>query len=162
MSKLALCLWFDNQAEAAANFYVDAFRSCGQPASLGSVLYYGENAPQPKGSVLTITCILAGQEIICLNGGPHYQLSPAMSLFVKCADQPEVDRFWETLLEDGGKPVQCGWLTDRFGVSWQIVPTVLLDMLHDLNDARAQRAMQAMMQMVKLDVAALQRAYDGG
>lgn len=159
-SKVAVCLWFDNQAEEAANFYVSTFKACGQTASLGERQYYGEGMPKPKGSLLSLTFTLADQELIALNGGPHFTHSPAMSLFVQCEDQDEVDRFWNRLLE-GGQPQQCGWLTDRFGVSWQVVPRALFAMLQDAEPARAQRVMQAMLQMVKLDLPALQRAYDG-
>ena len=160
MSKLALCLWFDGQAEEAANFYVSCFRDCGQPDSLRKTMRYGEAGPGPQGSVLSAEFTLAGQELIALNGGPHFTFSPAISLFVKCAVQPEVDRFWERL-SDGGKTNQCGWLTDRFGISWQIVPTALGDMLRDPDPARAERVMRALMQMSKLDLDGLERAYDG-
>jgi len=160
MSKIATCLWFDHQAEAAANFYVSTFTACGQHAALGDVMHYGKSGPQPKGTVLTVTFTLADQELIALNGGPHFTFSPAISLFVKCADQAEVDRFWERL-SDGGATNQCGWLTDRFGVSWQIVPVVLGDMLRDVDPAKADRVMQALLQMTKLDIAALKKAYEG-
>ncbi len=159
MSKIATCLWFDGQAEAAAKFYVDTFNACGQTASIGDTMYYNEAGPGPKGGVLTVTFTLAGLEVIALNGGPHFTFTPAISLFVKCADQAEVDDFWDRLLE-GGKPQQCGWLTDRFGVSWQIVPTALGEMLRDSDAKRAARVMQAMLQMIKLDIAALKKAYD--
>lgn len=160
MSKIAPCLWFDNQAEEAANFYVATFRACGQDAALGDVLHYLESSHKPKGSLLTIEFTLAGQQFIALNGGPQFPFTHAISLSVKCADQAEVDRFWERL-SDGGQTEQCGWLRDRFGVSWQVVPTVLGEMLRDPDPARAERVMQAMLQMIKLDVGALQRAYDG-
>jgi predicted 3-demethylubiquinone-9 3-methyltransferase (glyoxalase superfamily) len=158
--KIATCLWFADQAEAAADFYVSTFRACGQPAERGGMMYYGENAPMPKGSVLTATFTLAGQEIIALNGGPIFTFSPAISLFVKCADQTEVDLFWEKLSE-GGATNQCGWLTDRYGLSWQIVPIELGDMLRDPDRAKADRVMQALMKMTKLDLATLKKAYAG-
>ena len=161
MSKIAPCLWFDDQAEAAANFYVSTFRACGQDAAIGHIARYGDAGPRPKGMVMTVTFTLAGQEFIALNGGPEFTFSPAISLFVKCADQAEVDRFWERL-SDGGKVVQCGWLTDRFGLSWQIVPTALGEMMRDPDPARVERVMRALLGMVKLDVAALGKAYDGG
>jgi predicted 3-demethylubiquinone-9 3-methyltransferase (glyoxalase superfamily) len=161
MSKISPCLWFDDQAEEAANFYVSAFRDCGQDGAIGEVMRYGDAGPRPEGTVLTVSFTLAGQEFIALNGGPHFTFSPAISLFVKCADQAEVDRFWERL-SDGGKTEQCGWLKDRFGVSWQIVPTVLGEMLRDADPARAGRVMQALMQQTKLEIDALKRAYDGG
>jgi predicted 3-demethylubiquinone-9 3-methyltransferase (glyoxalase superfamily) len=135
--KIAPCLWFDAQAEDAVNFYVSTFRRCGQDAEIGNVMRY------------------------TAAGGPHFTFSPAISLFVKCADQAEVDRFWDALSE-GGQPGRCGWLTDRFGVSWQIAPTALGAMLQDADPAKAERAMQALMQMTKLDLAALQEAYQGG
>jgi predicted 3-demethylubiquinone-9 3-methyltransferase (glyoxalase superfamily) len=159
-SKIATCLWFDDQAGAAADFYVSTFCACGQTAEHGDKLFYTEGSPRPKGSTLTVTFTLAGQEFIALNGGPHFTFSPAISLFVKCQDQAEVDLFWEKL-SDGGATNQCGWLTDRFGVSWQIVPVVMGEMLKNPDPAKAERAMQAMMKMTKLDIAALKRAYDG-
>jgi predicted 3-demethylubiquinone-9 3-methyltransferase (glyoxalase superfamily) len=161
MSKIAPCLWFDDQAEEAANFYVRTFRDSGQDSAIGDVMRHGDSGHRPKGTVLAVNFTLAGQEFIALNSGPHFTFSPAISLFVKCADQAEVDRFWEGLSE-GGKTEQCGWLTDRFGVSWQIVPTVLGEMLQDADPARAGRVMQALLQMTKLDIDALKKAYDGG
>lgn len=159
-TKIATCLWFNGQADAAADFYVSTFRACGQPAERGAKLFYGEGAPQPKGSTLTVNFTLAGAEFIALNGGPHFTFSPAISLFVKCGDQAEVDLFWEKLA-DGGATNQCGWLTDRFGVSWQVVPTILFDLLQGPDPIRAERVMQAMMKMTKLEIAGLQRAHDG-
>ncbi|HEX2134636.1 MAG TPA: VOC family protein [Microvirga sp.] len=160
MSKIAPCLWFDDRAEEAARFYVSAFRECGQDAALGEVLRYGESGHRPKGSVLSVAFTLAGQDFIALNGGPHFTFSPAISLFVKCSDQDEVDWFW-TRLSEGGTTERCGWLKDRFGVSWQIVPTVLGEMLRDPDSARSERVMTAVLQMTKLDIAALQQAYAG-
>lgn len=159
-SKIATCLWFADQAEQAADFYVKTFRACGQPAERGALTYYGKDMPLPEGSVLTAEFTLAGQDYVALNGGPVFTFSPAISLVVKCADQAEVDLFWEKLLE-GGTPSQCGWLTDRFGLSWQIVPTALGDMLRDPDKTRSNRVMQALMQMIKLDIAVLKKAYDG-
>lgn len=160
MSKIAPCLWFDGQAEDAANFYVSTFRRCGQEAAIGDVMRYAaDGGPKPKGSVLSITFTLAGQSFIALNGGPHFTFSPAISLFVRCADQAEVDRFWDGLSE-GGQPGRCGWLTDRFGVSWQIVPSTLGPMLQDPDPEKAERVMQALMRMTKLDLDALNAAYD--
>ncbi len=152
MSKVATCLWFDTQAEEAANFYVSTFRSCGRTAELSQTVHL-ENA-------LYLTFTLDGQEYIALNGGPHYQLSAAVSIFVKCDDQADVDRLWDTLLE-GGQAQQCGWLTDRFGLSWQIVPTELGDMMATADPDQRQRIMTAMMQMIKLDAAKLRQAYNG-
>jgi len=161
MSKIASCLWFDGQAEQAAEFYVSVFRACGQDAAIKDALRCGDAGPWPKGSTLTVTFTLADHEFIALNGGPNYKFSPAISMFVKCADQAEVDAFWERLT-NGGEPVQCGWLTDRFGVSWQIVPIALMDMMSDPDPARAARVMAAMMKMVKLDIGVLRKAYEDG
>ncbi len=160
MSKITSCLWFDDQAEQAADFYVSSFRACGQDAAIGNVMRYGDVGPRPKGMVMTVAFTLADHEFIALNGGPHFTFSPAISLSVKCADQAEVDGFWDRL-SDGGETVQCGWLKDRFGVSWQIVPTALGEMLNDPDPVRAERVMRAMLKMVKLDIGALRGAYDG-
>jgi predicted 3-demethylubiquinone-9 3-methyltransferase (glyoxalase superfamily) len=122
---------------------------------------HGEAGPGAKGSVLAVTFEIDGYEVIALNGGPHYTFSPATSLFVKCQTQEEVDHYWDRLLS-GGKAMQCGWLTDKFGVTWQIVPTALGEMLQDKDSAKANRVMQAMMKMVKLDIPTLKRAYDLG
>jgi predicted 3-demethylubiquinone-9 3-methyltransferase (glyoxalase superfamily) len=159
-SKIATCLWFADQADQAADFYVGTFRACGQPAARGTVTYYGKDMPLPEGSVLTAEFTLAGQDYLALNGGPIFTFSPAISLVVKCTDQAEIDLFWEKLLE-GGAPSQCGWLTDRFGLSWQIVPAALGEMLRDTDKARSNRVLQALMQMIKLDIAELKKAYDG-
>jgi predicted 3-demethylubiquinone-9 3-methyltransferase (glyoxalase superfamily) len=156
MNAITPCLWFDGNAEEAVAFYSGIFKS----AKVIDTLYYGEGLPMPAGSVLTITFELDGNPFIALNGGPQYKFTPALSLSVECATQEEVDRFW-TRLTDGGKEVACGWLEDKYGVSWQIVPTVLPAMLKDPDKARAARVFQAMVHMVKLDIAALQRAYDG-
>lgn len=161
MSKITPCLWFDDQGEAAATFYVETFTACGQPAALGERLYYGDAMHKPKGELLTIAFSLAGQDYVALNGGPNYTHSPALSLMVLCEDQDEIDAFWDGLLAGGGTPVACGWLTDRFGVSWQVAPKPFLAMLQDPDPVRVQRAMQAMMQMVKLDLPALRRAFEG-
>jgi predicted 3-demethylubiquinone-9 3-methyltransferase (glyoxalase superfamily) len=157
MQRISTCLWFDNKAEEAANFYMSIFKD----SKVIDTMRWGDTGPGPKGSVLAVTFEINGYEIIALNGGPHYSFTPAISLFVKCKTQDEVDHYWDKLLA-GGKPMQCGWLTDRFGVSWQIVPTILGEMLQDKDTARANRVMQAMMQMVKLDIATLQKAYHGG
>ena len=155
MDKIAMCLWFDGNAEEAVKFYTGTFKD----SSIDDVMYYGEAGPGAAGSVLSMTFHLDGREFLALNGGPQFTFSPAMSMFVKCESQAEVDTLWNTLLEGGGAPQQCGWLTDRFGVSWQIVPTVLGAMLKDKDPAKAKRVMNAMMQMVKLDVKALEAAY---
>ncbi|MET0519747.1 MAG: VOC family protein [Burkholderiaceae bacterium] len=157
MDKISPCLWFDGQAEAAVDFYLKLFKD---RSRLLRTLRWGEHGHGVPGSVLTLEFELAGRSYIALNGGPQYKFTPAVSLSIDCADQAEVDRCWDALC-DGGQPVQCGWLTDRFGLSWQVVPRQLPELLRDPDPARAGRAMQAMMGMVKLDIAALQRAADG-
>lgn len=157
MQKISPFLWFDGKAEEAANFYVAIFKN----SKIVSVMHYGEAGPGPKGSVMGVTFQLDGQEFMAINGGPQFTFSPAISFFVKCETQAEIDHFWEKLLAGGGKTQQCGWLTDRYGVTWQIVPTVLGQLLQSKDAEKSARAMRAMMQMVKLDIAALQKAYDG-
>jgi len=156
MQQISTCLWFDGKAEEAANFYTSIFKD----SRIISTLHYGEAGPGPRGSVLTVTFQINGYEIVALNGGPHFTFTPAISLFVKCKSQEEVDYYWDRLL-DGGRPEHCGWLYDRFGLCWQIVPTILHEMLQDKDAAKAKRVMEAMLKMIKLDVGALQRAYDG-
>ena len=153
--KITPCLWFDRQAEEAAQFYTSVFKN----SRIVKTVRYGEGAPLPAGTVLTIAFELDGQEFTALNGGPHFKFSPAVSFVVHCRTQQEVDEYWDKLC-DGGKPNQCGWLDDKFGISWQIVPTVLPEMMADKDAARAQRVTQAMMKMVKLDIAQLEQAYD--
>ena len=155
MQKIRPCLWFDGKAEDAAKFYTSVFPN----SEITDRMYYNESGPGPKGSVLSVTFALDGHEFFALNGGPHYTITPAISFFVPCETQEEVDLYWDKLLA-GGSPMQCGWLTDKFGVSWQIVPRVLGEMLQDKDAARAARVMQAMFKMVKLDIAELKRAYD--
>lgn len=159
MQKITPCLWFDNQAQEAVRFYTAAF----ERSHVGEIMYYGEAGPGPKGSVLSITFVLDGQEFIALNGGPNpqFSLTSGISLFVKCGTQEEVDAFWDKLSAEGGEKLQCGWVRDRFGVCWQIVPTVLGEMLRDADPARAARVMRAMLPMRKLDIATLQKAYEG-
>ena len=156
MQKITPFLWFDNNAEEAINFYVSIFKN----SKVGKVSRYGDAGPGPKGSVMTATFELEGQEFMALNGGPHFKFSPAISLFVNCETQAEVDELWAKLLEGGGKPEQCGWLTDKFGLSWQIIPKALGEMLNDKDPAKSQRVMKAMMQMVKIDVQGLKQAYE--
>lgn len=157
MQKIHPCLWFDGNAEAAMNFYMGIFPD----AKKTGVLLWGDAGHGQKGSVLTCTFEIAGQTFMALNGGPQYRFTPAVSLVVNCTTQAEVDHYWDALLAGGGAPVQCGWLTDRFGVSWQIVPERLIGLLQDKDPARADRAMNAMMEMIKLDIAALERAAAG-
>jgi len=155
MQKITPFLWFDSQAEEAANFYVSVFKN----SRIVSASRYGEAGPGPKGSVMSITFELEGQTFIGLNGGPHFKFTPAISLFVNCASQPEVDELWEKLAE-GGAIQQCGWLQDKFGLSWQIIPTVLADLLGDKNPVKSQSVMKAMLQMRKIDIQGLRDAYD--
>ncbi|PYQ16137.1 MAG: hypothetical protein DMF80_05895 [Acidobacteria bacterium] len=157
MQKIGPCLWFDGKAEEAMHFYTSIFKN----SKIGTVTRYGEAGPGAKGSVMTAAFEIEGQEFVALNGGPMYKFSPAISFIVHCKTQEEVDGFWAKLLE-GGAPQQCGWLTDKFGVSWQIVPTVLPEMLRDKDPEKARRVMQAMLKMVKLDIKALKQAYERG
>ncbi len=153
MQKITPFLWFDDQAEEAMTFYTRIFKD----SEIVSVTRYSEAGPGPEGSVMTATFRLNGQEFIALNGGPEFAFTPAISFFVHCETQQEVDTFWEKL-SAGGKPGQCGWLTDKFGVSWQIIPKILGELLADPDPAKSQRVMEAMLQMSKIDVQALQRA----
>ena len=155
MQKITPHLWFDNQAEEAMNFYVSLFKN----SKVLSVSRYEVGAPGPEGMVMTATFQLDGQEFMALNGGPHFKFNEAISLFVNCETQAEVDELWEKLLE-GGEEQQCGWLKDRYGLSWQIVPTALGEMLGDPDPKKAQNVMQAMLQMRKIDIAALRQAYE--
>ena len=158
MSKISPCLWFDGEAEEAARFYVSLLPD----SRIERVQKNVTDSPAGKaGSVLVVDFTLAGQSFMALNGGTRFEYTHAVSFHVDCADQAEVDRLWNAL-SDGGTEVQCGWLKDRYGVSWQIVPTVLPKMLGDPDQAKARRVMEAMMQMIKIDIAGLRRAYDGG
>jgi two-component system sensor histidine kinase QseC len=155
--KITPFLWFDGQAEEAANFYTAIFDN----SRIVDVARYGEAVPDKKaGSVMTVSFELEGHRFVGLNGGPHYKFTPAISFYISCKTQEEVDYYWERLLKGGGKPVQCGWLTDKFGVSWQVVPDALIAFLEDKDREKAQRVMQAMFKMVKIDVKKLQEAYD--
>ena len=154
MPKITPCLWFDGQAEAAAKFYVSIFKK----SRIVSKSYYGESGPGPKGSVMTVVFRLEGQEFMGLNGGPEFKFNEAISMMVNCSTQQEVDRFWKKLTSDGGQEVQCGWLKDKFGLSWQVVPTILLKLLTDKDPARRERVMQALLPMKKIDIAALKKA----
>ncbi|MFZ6757383.1 VOC family protein [Undibacterium sp. Ji50W] len=156
MQKITPFLWFDQQAEEAAHFYTSIFKD----SKVLSIARYGDGAPMPKGTVMTAKFILEGQEFVALNGGPHFTFNPAISFVVNCDSQQEVDYYWEKLM-DGGTESQCAWLTDRFGVSWQIVPQALITYLNDPDPVKAQRVMMAMMQMIKIDIATLDRAYQG-
>jgi predicted 3-demethylubiquinone-9 3-methyltransferase (glyoxalase superfamily) len=150
-------LWFERNAEAAVEFYTTLFPN----SRITKIARWGDGGPAPKGSVMTVAFELAGHKLTALNGGPHYKLTPAVSLVVSCETQDEIDHCWDTLLADGGKPSMCGWLEDRFGLSWQVIPSVIGDLLTDADPAKAARAGRALMSMQKLDLAALQRAHRG-
>jgi len=156
MSKIAPCLWFDGQAEQAASFYVSLFPD----AAILTVSRYGTGAPFPSGTALVVEFTLDGQRYQAINGGPMYQFTPAISLSIACKDAAEVDHFWSALTSDGGAEGRCGWLTDRFGVSWQVVPDGLGALLTDPDPDRRARATQAMMGMKKLELAAMRAAAD--
>jgi predicted 3-demethylubiquinone-9 3-methyltransferase (glyoxalase superfamily) len=149
-------LWFDGNAEEAARFYVSVFKN----SKIVTTARYGDAGPGPKGSVMTVVFSLDGQEFIGLNGGPHFRFTEAVSFSIDCKTQEEVDYYWDRL-SAGGEPSQCGWLKDRFGLSWQVNPGVLGEMLGDPEPARAKRVMEAMLKMQKIDIAALKRAYAG-
>ncbi|MDQ6887528.1 MAG: VOC family protein [Gemmatimonadota bacterium] len=153
MQKITPFLWFNGQAEEAMNFYVSIFKN----SKIGRVSRYGEGGPGPKGSVMTATFQIEGQEFMALNGGPQYTFSPAISFFVSCETQAEVDELWEKL-SAGGRKDRCGWLSDKFGVSWQIIPTALGRLLGDKDPQKSQRVMKAMLQMDKIDVERLEKA----
>ncbi|WP_445185844.1 VOC family protein [Pseudonocardia sp. Cha107L01] len=155
-SPITTCLWFDNQAEEAANYYLGIFKD----STLGSIVRYTEAGPGPAGSVLTVEFELNGQKFVGVNGGPMFTFSEAISFQIRCADQGEVDYYWSRLTE-GGEEIQCGWLKDRYGVSWQVVPAALIEMVSDPDPVKAARTTEAMFTMTKLDIAALRSAYDG-
>jgi predicted 3-demethylubiquinone-9 3-methyltransferase (glyoxalase superfamily) len=155
MPKLTPFLWFDNRAEEAARFYVSIFKN----SRITGINRYGETGPGPAGSVMTVSFVLEGQEFVALNGGPHYTFSPAISFVVNCEGQDEVDEYWERL-SAGGRTQPCGWLQDKYGVSWQIIPTILPKLLSDPDADRARRVMQAMLQMSKIDIGALKHASE--
>lgn len=157
MQKITPFLWFDNNAEEAVNHYLAIFKN----SKIGSILRCGDAGPGAKGSVLTIAFQLEGQEFIALNGGPVYKFNEAISLSVDCKTQTEVDELWEKL-SAGGQKGQCGWLKDKFGLSWQVVPSALVEMLQDIDAANSARVMAAMMQMNKIDIETLKRAFKGG
>jgi len=153
VQKITPFLWFDDKAEEAMNFYVSIFKN----SKTGRVTRYGDAGPGPKGSVMSATFELGGQEFFALNGGPHFTFTPAISFFVNCETQQEVDEFWEKLSE-GGEKQRCGWLKDKYGLSWQIVPSILGKLLQDKDAAKSTRVMKAMMQMDKLDIRGLEQA----
>jgi len=155
MPKITPFLWFDGQAEEAMNFYIAVFRN----SKIVSKTRYGEEGPGPKGTVMAGTFELEGQQFIALNGGPQFTFSPAISFFVNCETQEEIDELWEKLSK-GGEKQRCGWLKDKYGVSWQVVPAALGKMLNDADTVKSQRVMKAMLQMDKLDIEGLKQAYE--
>ena len=155
MQKITPFLWFDNQAEEAMKFYTSIFKN----SKVGEVTRYGEAGPGPKGGVMTASFELEGMEFTALNGGPLFKFSPAISFAVDCRSQEEVDELWANL-SAGGEEGQCGWLKDKYGVSWQIVPTVLVEMLNDPDPEKSKRVTEAMLKMKKLDIQALRQAYE--
>jgi len=155
VQKITPFLWFDNQAEEAMHFYVSIFKN----SKVGQVTRYGDAGPGPKGTVMSATFLLEGQEFMALNGGPHFHFTPAISLFVKCETQEEIDELWDKL-SAGGSKERCGWLKDKYGLSWQIIPSALGKLMGDKNSAKAKSVMTAMLQMNKIDIKLLQEAYD--
>ncbi len=156
MQKITTFLWYNDKAEEAARFYTSIFKN----SKIGAISRYGEAGPGPKGTVMTITFQIEGQEFMALNGGPHFTFTPAISLLVNCESQAEVDDLWEKL-SAGGQKSQCGWLTDKYGLSWQIIPTALGKLMSDPDPARSGRVIKAMLQMGKIDIQALERAASG-
>jgi predicted 3-demethylubiquinone-9 3-methyltransferase (glyoxalase superfamily) len=156
--KITPFLWFDKEAEEAANFYTSIFPN----SSIGSKSFYGDNAPLPKGTLLTVGFTLNGQKFSALNGGPLFKFNESVSFVVNCDGQDEVDYYWDNLLKDGGKQSQCGWLKDKFGLSWQVVPVQMIELLTDKDETKRNRVMQAMMKMVKIDLPTLEKAAEGG
>ena len=155
--KITTFLWFDNKAEEAVNFYVSVFKN----SRIINSTRYGDAGPRPKGTIMTIDFELDGQRFAALNGGPDFKFTEAISLVVNCKDQKEVDYYWEKLSEGGGQKVDCGWLKDKFGLSWQVTPEILLDLIQSPDEAKQQRVMKAMMKMKKIDIAGLERAAAG-
>jgi len=155
MQKITPFLWFDNNAEEAMNFYVSIFKN----SKVLKVARYGDAGPGPKGAVMTANFQLDGQEFVALNGGPHFKFTEAISFVVNCETQQEVDEFWKKLSE-GGEESRCGWLKDKYGLSWQIVPTILVELLQDKDPEKAKRVMEAMLQMNKIDIKKLKQAYE--
>lgn len=155
MQKIVTFLWFDNQAEEAANLYVSVFKN----SKIGTVRRYGKAGPGPEGSVMTVSFRLEGQEFYALNAGPHFKFTPAISLFVNCESQEEVDELWDRL-SAGGRKDRCGWLQDKYGLSWQIIPTALGKLIGDPDPEKSSRVMKAMLQMDKIDERRLREAYE--
>lgn len=158
MQRITPFLWFDGCAEEACNFYVAIFKK----SRVAKVTHYGEGMPGPAGSVMIATFELDGQEFVALNGGPHFKFNESVSFYVKCDTQEEIDYYWERLCADGGKEVQCGWLKDKYGLCWQVVPRIIDELLTDKAPAKRDSVMRAVMTMVKFDIAALKRAHAEG
>jgi predicted 3-demethylubiquinone-9 3-methyltransferase (glyoxalase superfamily) len=157
MQRITTFLWYDRQAEEAANFYCSIFKS----SKILKVARYGDAGPGPKGSVMTVQFKLDGQEFIALNAGPQFKFTEAISLSIACKDQKETDYYWDKLLAGGGQESMCGWLKDRYGLSWQVTPTILIRMIADKDRKKAKRVMEAMMQMRKIDIQKLKQAHKG-
>lgn len=157
MKPLVPCLWFDTEAEEAMNYYTSIFKN----SKKGKVERYGEAGPRPAGMVITASFEINGMEFLALNGGPQFKFTEAVSFQVPCESQEEVDYYWDNLTKDGGTPSRCGWLKDKYGLSWQVFPTILPKLLSDPDKAKAARVMRAMMQMEKIDVAAIEQAAKG-
>ncbi len=155
MQKITPFLWFNDKAEEAVNFYTSIFAN----SNIGKITRYGKEGPGPEGTVMVVDFELEGQEFLALNGGPQFTFSPAISFVVNCETQEEVDEFWEKLSEGGEKQV-CGWLKDKYGVSWQVVPTILSELMSDPDPVKSQRVMKAMLQMEKIDIEGLEEAYN--
>jgi predicted 3-demethylubiquinone-9 3-methyltransferase (glyoxalase superfamily) len=157
MQKITPFLWFDDKAEEAASFYTSTFKN----AKITSVVHYNEAGPRPAGSVMMVSFEIEGQAFTALNGGPYFSFTPAISFFITCETQAEVDHLWE-ILSEGGEQEQCGWVKDKYGISWQIVPSILSELMQSENAKKANNVTKAMLQMRKLDIAALKRAYEEG
>jgi predicted 3-demethylubiquinone-9 3-methyltransferase (glyoxalase superfamily) len=153
-SKIKPFLWFEHQAEEAAKFYTSIFKN----SKIGKVARYPEGSPGPAGAVMTVAFQIEGQDFVALNGGPHFKFTEAVSFMIECETQKDIDYHWERLLEGGGEPQQCGWLKDRYGLSWQVVPANIDQIFSDKDSAKAQRAMQAMLKMIKLNIKELENA----
>lgn len=156
MQKITPFLWFDNNVEEAVQFYTSVFKN----TKAGSITRYGDAGPAPKGTVLTASITIEGQEFVFLNGGPQFKFTEAVSFMILCDSQQEIDNLWEKLTSGGGQPSQCGWLKDKFGLSWQVVPSKLNEMLRDKDAAKANRVMQALLTMAKIDLPKLEEAYN--
>lgn len=157
MQNITPCLWFDGEAEEAANFYVSVFPN----SEIRQITHYTKSGFRPEGSVLTVSFRINGQDFVALNGGPEFKFNEAVSFMVNCETQAEIDAIWDKLLAGGGEPVQCSWLKDKYGVSWQVAPAIVFDMLRDPDPERRDRVLVAVGEMVKMDIAKLKKAYEG-